>query len=527
MRSVFLVNTVCLAKQQAESIANMLPFKVSVLCGEVGVDLWDLADWNKVLDENEILVATAQVVLDAIKRSYFKLEQINVIVFDECHHGRKDNIVLGNSSKKNNKINPTGKDHPYHEIMKQINSDHKVRIIGLSGMLIGNDNKIKAVTVPEELLKLESVFLSTIITVNNLDDHKNVLLCSTNAKERLLQFRKPSISQSINEVSRILENLQEMLLKVKLDNYITINPKSLRETTPRKVKDLILLFKDFHYQANEMGPYGGYLSLLSTLIQFELIKRWCDTDAYREIVKVCITTTERCINKMEVEIGLSRSDPSSILKNSSDKVIKLFGILTQMFNDPNREKDLQCLVFVERRSTAKALYHALKAFATTNPNFPIIPDFMVGINNEMPESIEAILNHNYNSIALEKFKNNETNLIVASSVLEEGIDLQMCNLVVMYDTPKVYRSYVQARGRARVDNSHYVVLVDSEAVGKFQQKVIIWRDVDKELKKQLLYKTFDRDAPSEEDIQKERMDCWEPFVTPISKSVLNNCNAVR
>lgn len=497
-----------MAKQQAESIENLLPYRVARVCGEQNVDYWVDADWKKLLDENEILVATAQVILDAIKHSYFSLDQINVIVFDECHHGRKD--------------------HAYHEICKLITTSHDIRIIGLSGMLIGNDNKIKPYTVMEELRKLESVFLSTVITVNKLDDYKNALLCSTNAEERCLKFNKGLELKGVEEVSRILNRMQEMLLSVKLDNYISINPKSLRPTTPKKVKDLINMFKDFEYQVDEMGTLGGYLSLLSSLITFELIKRSCDTEAYRDIVKVCITTTERCINSIELATGLSRSDASSIVQNSSEKVKKLFGILTQKFNDPNREKDLQCLVFVQRRSTAKALYHALKAYANVNPNFPISPDFMVGVNNEMPESIEAILSHNYNSIALEKFKNKETNLIVASSVLEEGIDLQMCNLVIMYDSPEVYRSYVQARGRARVDNSDYIVMVENgEASMKFQKKFVIWQAVDTELKSQLLLKTIDREAPTEEEIQKEREDCWEPFVTPISKSVLNNCNAVR
>lgn len=244
-------------------------------------------------------------------------------------------------------------------------------------------------------------------------------------------------------------------------------------------------------------------------------------------MKTCITATERCINKMKLEIGLDCSDESTIIKHSSHKVQRLFKLLEIKFNAPDREKDLQCLVFVERRSTAKALYHALKAYAAVHPNFPIVPDFMVGTNNELPESIEAILNHNYNSIALEKFRNRETNLIVASSVLEEGIDLQMCNLVIMYDYPKVYRSYVQARGRARDDKSDYVVLVDNNTIEKFQKKVLNWQAVDRTLKSDLVCKTLDRQAPTEEEIQEEMENVWEPFVTPISKSILNNCTAVR
>lgn len=488
----------------------MLPYSVSVLCGEQNVDYWEPEDWYEVLEKNEILVATAQVILDAIKRRYLHVGQINVIVFDECHHGCKD--------------------HAYHEIMKQFDDDaiKQCRIIGLSGMLIGNNNKIKPNTVNDELVKLEATYQSTVITVNKLDDYKNVLLCSTNAKEGFLRYSKePLLHSSIISVINILETTQNRLEQVKFENYQTINPKSLRETTPRKVKDLILMFKDFKYQAVEMGPFGGYLSLLSTLIQFELIKRWCDTDRYKEIVKYCITVAERSINKLELDLTLSRDDPAVILQHSSHKVRQLVELLRVKFTQPDREKDLQCLIFVKQRSTAKALYHLLKAIKTHDPSFPIEPDFMVGINNEMPESIEAILNTNYNSITLEKFKNKETNCIVSTSVLEEGIDLQMCNLVVMYDRPETYRSYVQARGRARVNNSMYAVLVSEIDVQKFTTKVEVWRNVDLTLKVQLLGRTIDRQPPTEDDIEKERQELWPPFITPISKSKLNNVNSIR
>jgi endoribonuclease Dicer len=402
-----------------------------------------------------------------------------------------------------------------------------VRIIGLSGMLIGNDNKVKKYTVSDDLVRLESSYQSQIVTVNTIDDHKNALLCSTNAQEGIVRFKTSSNHSFTDEISGLLANFQEHLKTIKLTNSKTINQKTLRETTTKRIKDLILMFKDFDYQIVEMGPYGGYLSLLNMLIQFELMKRHSDTEKYRNVVKACITMTERCINRLEFNLGLSRNDPSLIPANSSDKVLRLVALLRNVFTDPNREKDLQCIIFVQRRSSAKALYHALKAIASIDTNFPIIPDFMVGASNELPESIEVILSSNYNSITLEKFKRKETNCIVASSVLEEGIDLQMCNLVVMYDSPMTYRSYVQARGRARVNNSKYIVLVPSEKIDKFQKKVIDWRGIDEELKCQLYLKTIDREPPPRASIKKEQEEEWEPFVTPVSGSILCNSNSVR
>ena len=508
-RSIFLVNTVCLAKQQAETLQEMTSFNTALLCGELNVDYWSTQQWSDMLDNNEILVSTAQVILDAVKHGFLQLKQVNVIVFDECHHGTKD--------------------HPYHELMKMFKdvSIEGTRIIGLSGMLIGNDNKIKPHSVSDALKRLEGTFQSTVVTVNNLDDYKNVLMCSTNASEGLVSYNKEPSNISAQSINQILKVMEEKLVTITFDNYVTIHARSLRPTGPKKVKDLVAFFKDFGFQTIELGPYGGYLSLLSTLIQLELIKRTSDSEKFRNLVRACITTTECCIDLMHQNFGFQKADGDKILAHSSHKVQQLFTLLRTIFAKPDREKDLQCLIFVERRSTAKGLYHALKAYAKQDSTFPIIPDFMVGINAGLPESIEAVLSTSFHSLTLEKFRNKEINCIVSTNVLEEGIDLQMCNLVVAFDAPKTYRSYVQARGRARVDKSDYVVLQDNEDKNKFQNKVITWRNVDTTLKDILVMKTIDREPPSKEDIEREQMNCWEPLITPISKSVLNNLNSVR
>lgn len=87
-RSIFLVNTIVLAKQIEESISNQLPYKVCILTGEQNVDAFNEGKWREIIDENEILVLTAQCFADAVTHTYISLAQINVLVFDECHHAR-------------------------------------------------------------------------------------------------------------------------------------------------------------------------------------------------------------------------------------------------------------------------------------------------------------------------------------------------------------------------------------------------------------------------------------------------------
>jgi endoribonuclease Dicer len=257
-----------------------------------------------------------------------------------------------------------------------------------------------------------------------------------------------------------------------------------------------------------------------------LNKKSADSDRYREILRVCITKVEECIRKMDTELGLMKDNATNILNNSSQKVQKVILQLEHFFTNPNREKDLQCIIFVERRSTAKILYHIVKALANCMPNFPLRPDFVVGNNKEMPESIEAVLNQTFNSVALERFNKNETNCIICTNVLEEGIDIQACNLVIMYDQPTTLRSFIQSCGRARDENSNYIIMLDGSTVAKFHEKMVNWNHVNCEMKKQLIGKTLDRVPPSEEEIQNEQQQSWEPFITKCG-SELNALNSIK
>lgn len=60
---------------------------------------------------------------------------------------------------------------------------------------------------------------------------------------------------------------------------------------------------------------------------------------------------------------------------------------------------------------------------------------------------------------LKRFRIRACNLLIGTSFLEEGIELPKCNLVIRFDVPKHYRSYINTKERARAANSLFCLLV--------------------------------------------------------------------
>lgn len=185
----------------------------------------------------------------------------------------------------------------------------------------------------------------------------------------------------------------------------------------------------------------------------------------------------------EIDEQTLKDDPATILTNSSPQVQKLLIYLKGIAEKHlNTDEPLKGLIFVERRYTARILCHVVRRYANAYPHLKIHVDFMTGRNAFMPDSVETLMGNKNNNKVLDKFKRDEINLIIATSVLEEGIDLQECNLVVCYNTPKTFRSYVQTKGRARMKKSNYVIMTNASDNNKLQKKAAEWKDINQILR---------------------------------------------
>lgn len=73
----------------------------------------------------------------------------------------------------------------------------------------------------------------------------------------------------------------------------------------------------------------------------------------------------------------------------------------------------------------------------------------------------------------------QLNCLVCTQVMEEGMDVPRCTLVVRFDPILNYRSYIQAKGRGRHKKAVYAMLVDEAVLPKFRASYQSFQSIEK------------------------------------------------
>jgi endoribonuclease Dicer len=178
-------------------------------------------------------------------------------------------------------------------------------------------------------------------------------------------------------------------------------------------------------------------------------------------------------------------DPEDILRRSSDKVEKLVDTLLKekTFFEENQKKkmDYRGIIFVTRRDAVLALTEILARHPSTAQVFTVGSLLGESGNSRRHSFLDITrrLVRQPPDETLIGFREGDLNLIVATAVAEEGLDVQACCNVVHWDVPQNMVSWAQSRGRARQElSSSIVMLSDSLA---FEPTVRKWEELEKQM----------------------------------------------
>jgi len=141
----------------------------------------------------------------------------------------------------------------------------------------------------------------------------------------------------------------------------------------------------------------------------------------------------------------------------SPKVQCLISFLTSIGS-----ADFTGLVFVKTRAACAVLAHLLSMHVQTRDTLRISTFVGMSANANKKFDLGELVDVKNQKDTLDHLRLGQKNLVIATSALEEGIDVSACNLVVCFEKPPNLKSFIQRRGRARKSQSKYVLMFPEE-----------------------------------------------------------------
>ncbi|KAI3318603.1 hypothetical protein HD806DRAFT_549027 [Xylariaceae sp. AK1471] len=438
----FLVDKVALVHQQYNVLQANLDFPMDSFTGDSGGFIYTQEYWNQLRETKTVIVCTAEILHQCLRHSFIRMEQINLLIFDEAHHA------------KNN--------HPYARIVKDFyatleESNYKrPRILGMTASPVDARTDVLVAAA-----QLEGLLHCEIATV---DDPKAFLRAAINKPiEGFIDYYNMDTPFETVLWQRLHQLVGQNSAFARLFVYSRECTTELGRWAADRVWKLWLTQEEADkIEAKTERDFN----------QMKLLQPIAVLDAEREAVKQAYKLmADHVFPKLE-------TDPFHL----SHKVIKLVEHLKE---NVDAKKD-KCVIFAEQRLTV-----ALLTDIFNQPGLGIQcyrAGRLMGSAGSSSGDLGMTLAEQKSTI--KQFRNGELNCLFATSAGEEGIDIPDCNVVIRFDLYKTVIQYIQSRGRARRIDSKFYQMIET---GNYAHQQIVDEVQDHEVRLRKLCRTLPED----------------------------------
>lgn len=463
-----------LSEQQYHMIKQNLPaYHIRALTGADNVDKWTTQElWTAFLTGVEVVVGTPAVLADALTHGFVPMSRLSLLVFDECHRCIKKDPM--------NKI----MQNFYHSAKQD--GDPTPHVLALSASPVMNRAAGK-----NSLQTIESNLDATTITPTQYRDELDAYVhppklvkiefgesCPDQLSVACRALAIALASYDFEQDPYVLE-LQARSLQG--DSKALRGLQEIRDTGKTYCTDqLKLLSNRARHINNDLGPqYADWY--ISTCVT-----RYLESRKHVDPLFLDLETKERRHLEGILKRVVSNADSTSTSTcGASNKAKALLDILSKEVRE-----DLRSIVFVEQRAMVLALAQLLRCSGLFN-KYRIGTFVGTSTFSGRASSLFDLFDAKSQAQDLKEFRDGSKNLMIATNVLEEGIDIPACNRVICFDLPKSLISFVQRRGRARQADSCYMLFVPQ---GDLQSDPGRWQGLEEEMKKAYMDENRAQDA---------------------------------
>ena len=207
-------------------------------------------------------------------------------------------------------------------------------------------------------------------------------------------------------------------------------------------------------------------------------------------------------------ISVSGDPPEVVAAGLSDKTAKLIdSLVAEESSIEALNEDYNGIIFVTCRDTVLALQQVLSRHPKTCHLFRV--GCLVGScessYHQLWIDVARNLAFHEQEDALRDFRTGKKNLLVSTSVAEEGLDIQACGSVVRWDLPQDMKSWAQSRGRARRERSTFILMIDDH--GTDDENIKNFENQEREM--QASFNNSRRSAAAPDKDSQVQDDCLE------------------
>ncbi|KAM6170091.1 antiviral innate immune response receptor RIG-I-like [Rhynchocyon petersi] len=415
----------------------------------------------QILEDNDIIILTPQILVNNLTDGIVpSLSVFTLMIFDECHN--------------------TSKHHPYNRIMfhyldqkLSASSDPLPQVVGLTASVGVGDAK-DVTEAKEYICKLcASLDASVIATVkDNLEELEEIVYKPQKffrkVEARTTDRFKYIISQLMKETEgmakRVLEEIKNLSTiqnrkfgTQKYEQWIIAVQKACTVFQMPDKEEESRICKAFFLYTSHLRKYNDAL-IISEHARIKDALRYLK-DFFNNV---------RIAGFDEIEQDLTRrfdeklSELEYVSMDPRNENPKLKGLSFILREEYHLNPETRTILFVKTR----VLVDALKKWIEENPKLSFLkPGILTGrrrTNHTSGMTLPA------QKCVLDTFRNSsENNILIATSVADEGIDIAQCNLVILYEYVGNVIKMIQTRGRGRAKGSKcFLVTSNAEVIKK-------------------------------------------------------------